>query len=189
MRTRRRQTRAGASFGSVMTGLVVSVGSMMLIGIAAGVTAYRLGIGAEDVEGASFATSIALGAAALIIQFLSYMWGGYTAGRMGRGSGALNGFLVTSVGLLLGGLFALATVLTGAVEGSQIPFPSELPFGGSDITRFGTMMGLASMAVMFLGGVLGGSLGERWHRALESRTEPNRTIDLRDQRAHEPTRT
>lgn len=189
MRARRHEISAGVSFGSVMTGLVVAVGSMMLIGIAAGITAYYLGIGADDVQGASLGTSIALGAAALMIQFLSYMWGGYTAGRMGRSAGALNGFLVPAVGLLLGGLTALTTVLTGTIDRSQIPFPSELPFGGSDIARFGTMMGLASMAVMFLGGVLGGTMGERWHRVLESGIQRERVIDLRDQRAHEPTRT
>lgn len=189
MRKRRDKISAGVSFGSVMTGLVVSVGSMMLIGIAAGVTAYYLGVGAQDVEDASVRTSVALGAAALIIQFLSYMWGGYTAGRMGRSAGALNGFLVPAVGLLLGGLTALATLMTGTIDRSQIPFPSEFPFGGSDITRFGTVLGLAAMAVMFLGGVLGGTMGERWHRAVESGTGPERTIDLRDQRINEPTRT
>ena len=50
----------------------------------------------------------------MIAQFLSYMWGGYTAGRMGRGAGLVNGFLVPVVALIVAAVVAAAVLVIGA---------------------------------------------------------------------------
>jgi hypothetical protein len=113
---------------------------------------------------------IGVGIALVVAQLLSYLWGGYTAGRMGRGAGLANGMLVPVAAIVV----ALLVLGIGAALGSQarvnLPFTmTELPLENQTIVNWGLGIGIASIAAMFLGGALGGLLGARWHSKLEER--------------------
>src|SRR5438105_15561579 len=90
-----RVVRGGAGIGAVVTGaLVVSAAAALLTSLAIAIASYvgykpyRLPLGGTRQVGLTVAIAAGLG---LLIAF---MWGGYAAGRMARGAGWLNGFLV-----------------------------------------------------------------------------------------------
>src|ERR687891_2296504 len=83
--------RGGVSLVAVLTGVVVAFGAVFLLSALVGgilaATGVETTVTADEAQEATLGAGIALVAA----MFLAYMWGGYTAGRMGRGAGAVNG--------------------------------------------------------------------------------------------------
>lgn len=165
------RVRGGLSFGAVLTGVVVSFGSLFLLSALVGGIMAATGVDAE--ESATEATrraGIGAGVAFVAAVFLSYIWGGYAAGRMARGAGAGNGLLVP-VGALIIGLIVIAIVnAMGAVATLNLPFnESQLPIQDESLVDFGRWVTIASLIAMFVGGVMGGVLGQAWHGKLERR--------------------
>jgi hypothetical protein len=111
---------------------------------------------------------IAGGIALLVVLFLAYLAGGYVAGRMARFDGVRQGIAVWVIGLLV--LAALAVL--GAVLGaeynvlSQLNLPS-IPLSGDTLTTAGIIAGIAALLVTLLGAIVGGKLGERYHRKVD----------------------
>ena len=102
--------------------------------------------------------------------FFSYLFGGYVAGRMARRSGALHGAAVFVLGVLLvAGAAALARQLGGADVAASNLRDLGVPTTASEWGDVATVAGLASLTAILLGGLLGGSLGERWHAKLLNR--------------------
>jgi hypothetical protein len=103
--------------------------------------------------------------------FLSYLWGGYTAGRMSRGAGIVNGLLVPLVALLVGALIGAVVWALGTTAQLNLPFATNrLPLEDTDYVIDWTLgLGAAALIAMFLGGIIGGLLGSRWHTKLERR--------------------
>ena len=86
--------RGGISVGGAATGALVVYAATLLFTLATravasyiGYQPYRLPIGGT--HGVALTATIGTGAGLL----LAFAWGGYTAGRMGRGRGWLNGLL------------------------------------------------------------------------------------------------
>lgn len=118
----------------------------------------------------TYRAGIAVTVGVVAVQFLSYLWGGYTAGRMARGAGAVNGLLVPLVMLVLG----TAALAVGASIGSgaEVNFGSlaaTLPVDRDVVVDAGMAMAAGSLLAMLLGGIIGGALGQRWHTRLEQR--------------------
>src|SRR5260370_204377 len=94
--------RGGTSIGAAVTGALGVYAAALLFVLAtravtsyAGYRPYLLPIGAT--HGAGLTAAAGIGAGLL----LAFAWGGYTAGRMGRGRGWLNGLLAAlAVGLI-----------------------------------------------------------------------------------------
>lgn len=111
-----------------------------------------------------------VGIGLLLAQFLSYLWGGYTAGRMARGSGTANGVLVPIAALvfvaILGTIIAAVTGAAAELDPSDV---QQLPLPLSRLTDIGTAVGVGLLLAMLGGGALGGWLGARWHTELENR--------------------
>lgn len=102
--------------------------------------------------------------------FLAYLFGGYVAGRMARRSGALHGAGVFLLGVLVAaGAAGLARLLGGDDVAASNLRDLGVPTTAAEWGEIATVAGLASLAAMLLGGVLGGSLGERWHAKLLAR--------------------
>ena len=104
------------------------------------------------------------------VLFLAYLFGGYVAGRMARRAGAINGFLVFVLGILLPILVALLVNLitdSDAILGNLRT--AGIPTTGSEWGEAGTVAGIASLVAIVLGPILGGILGERWHAKLVRR--------------------
>jgi len=189
------QARGGVAFGPILTGVVVAFGAMFLLSaIVAGVLA-SLGLLDTDVTaGDVIEVGIGAGIALVIAQFLSYLWGGYTAGRMARGAGVANGLLVPLVAILLAVLVGGIATALGADTNLNLPFSTnQLPTENGNLVDWGIWIGIASLVAMFLGGALGGGLGARWHTKLEHRVHdeeiPHREVDLRDRDAARSERT
>ncbi len=127
--------------------------------------------------------------------FLAYLFGGYTAGRMARRAGVAQGLGVFVLGILA----AVAIGFTVEAIAGQGTIADNLRDVGVPTTRdewtsVGTIAGIASLAAIFLGSLLGGVLGDRWHSKLMARaSDPTygpeaelrreaaaRDLDLRD---------
>lgn len=174
--------RGGVSFGPIITGVLVALGAMFLLSaIVAGVLA-SLGYLDDVTAGDALELGLGAGIALIVAQFLAYMWGGYTAGRMSRGAGAANGLLVPLFAILLVVVVGAIAALLGAETQLNMPFSANrLPVENDLLVEWGPAVGIATLVAMFLGGLLGGIAGARWHTRLERDAwEEERTYTTRD---------
>lgn len=178
--------RGGVAFGPILTGVVVAFGAMFLLSaIVAGVLASLGLIDANVTAGDVIEVGIGAGIALVVAQFLSYLWGGYTAGRMARGAGIANGLLVPLTAIVVAVLVGGIAAALGANTNLNLPFSTnQLPTENGNLVDWGVGIGIASLVAMFLGGALGGGMGARWHTKLENRTweetSARREVDLRE---------
>jgi hypothetical protein len=106
-----------------------------------------------------------------VLLLAAYVFGGYVAGRMARRSGALHGlatFVLAVAVAVAAGLFVRAL----AGEGTTTSFDVRdlgIPTTAAEWRDAGTIAGLVSLAVMLVGSLAGGVLGERWHTKLLAR--------------------
>jgi hypothetical protein len=185
------RARGGIGAGPVLTGVVVAFGSMFLLSALVGGVIAALGFADTNVtDGEAIEAGIGAGIALVVAQFLAYLWGGYAAGRMARGSGVANGLLVPLLALVVGVLVAAVASALGATANLNLPFTTnQLPVEEGNLVDWGVGVGIASVVAMFLGGALGGTMGVRWHSKLErsvAEEQTERQVDLRDDAA--PTR-
>lgn len=182
--------RGGVSGGAVFTGTVVAFGAMFLLSALVGGILTAIGFNAADVSNSeAIQAGIGAGIALVIAQFVAYLWGGYTAGRMARGAGLANGLLVPLVAILVAVAVGAVVASLGATANLNLPFStSRLPLENDFVVDWGLTISIAALAAMFLGGAVGGTLGSRWHTKLERRTleevpagDQERSVDLRDQ--------
>lgn len=102
--------------------------------------------------------------------FLAYLFGGYVAGRMARRSGAMHGVAVFVLGVLVvAGAAALIRALGGADVATDNLRDLGVPTTADEWGDIATIAGIASLAAMLVGALLGGVLGERWHAKLLNR--------------------
>jgi hypothetical protein len=155
---------------SVLAGILVAYGAFAVV---AGLTAavlralnLNVDVSGEDLRQAGTAGGIVLGA----VLFVSWFFGGYVAGRMARRAGTTQGLLVFVFGVFIA--IAAATVVEASgATGDVVRGLRNLgvPTSADQWRQIGTVAGIASLAGMFLGAVLGGTMGERWHTKLVHR--------------------
>ena len=164
---RQRRVFGGVKLGAAFFGWVTAVGMTVLLTL--GILALMFGVGivmntdpdtATDNAASNTAAVSILGAILLsVVVFGAFLCGGYVAARMARFDGLRQGVAVigwTVVGPLAGVLTALALDL-----GFRDVALSLLPNVATAVVLAG-VLGLASM-----GAVLGGLLGERYHRRVD----------------------
>ena len=161
--------RGGISLGGVLTGVVVTFGALFLLSALVGGIFATSDVNPTEL-GSRQEVGIGIGVGLVAAWFLSSMWGGYTAGRMGRGAGIVNGILVPLVVLIIGAIVATIVGALGSSANLNLPFrPAQLPTQGSALYDLSAGFGIAILAAMVVGGALGGGLGSRWHTKLERR--------------------
>jgi hypothetical protein len=162
--------RGGASLGGAVTGaLVVYAAGLLFVLVARGVASYAgyrpylLPIGGT--HGAGLIAAAGIGAGVLG----AFAWGGYTAGRMGRGRGWLNGLLAAlAVGLIgAAGLGAAALLRPGPGLDLRLHLPAGYPHIHFLVARW--VLAVSGTCLALLASVLGGTLGARFHTRLERR--------------------
>jgi hypothetical protein len=165
------RARGGVSFWSVLSGVLVAFGAFIVLSAIIGAILAASGVaegGIQSSEAGDAGLAVVIGL--IVAQFLAYMWGGYTAGRMARGSGVLNGLLVPILALIfvaaLGAIIAAVTGTSPEAAAADVN-TQALPLPLSDIGELATGLGIGLLAAMLLGGALGGGLGARWHTKLE----------------------
>ena len=123
---------------------------------------------ADDAADQADTIGIAGGIVMLVVLFLAYLAGGYVAGRMARFDGARQGIAVWIIGLLV----VLALAVAGLVFGSeynvlqQLDLP-RIPVDEGTATTGGIIALVAVLLVTLLGAILGGKLGDRFHRKVD----------------------
>lgn len=157
------------SFTSVIAGVLVAYGAFaVLLAIAAAITA-ALGIDTDLATDWERLGTIG-GLIVALILFLSYLFGGYVAGRMARRKGAMHGFLVAA--LAIGIVAAVAALARQAADTQGVVDNLRslgIPTTADEYGNAATVAGIASLAAILLGSLFGGTLGERWHGRLLSR--------------------
>lgn len=156
--------RGGFSLLSILTGLVVALAATALFGW---LTWLSLDYQNHDIHEVvrGEATWASAGAAAIMTMglFISYLWGGYTAGRMGITAGVANGLFVPLLTLFLVGGLGLYLVTVRELERLTL----DAGIGTLPLDANFTPMGIVAVVVMivaiFVAGIWGGVLGGRWH--------------------------
>ena len=160
------------SAASSLTGTVVAIA----------VTAVVLALAAAAVTGTTLETDlraeswrdagVAGGAILAVTLFVSFLFGGYAAGRMARRRGVLHGVMVFVTSLVaLAASVVVARLLTDADADTVLRNLRSVgvPTTGSEWRDVATVAGIVSLAAMLGGAALGGMWGERWHSRLMRR--------------------
>jgi hypothetical protein len=168
-----RATFGGIKWGAAFFGWLSANGlAVILVALlsAAGVAlGLARGVNTAD-EAAEQAGTLGIGGgiAVLVILFLAYLAGGYVAGRMSRFDGARQGLAVWLIGLVVVLVLAAAGAILGAEYNvlQQLNLP-RIPIDEGTATTAGIITLVAILLVTLLGAVLGGKLGERFHRKVD----------------------
>ena len=145
---------------------VVLVALLSAAGVALGLAQ---GVNTAD-EAAQQVETLGIGGgiAVLVVLFLAYLAGGYVAGRMARFDGARQGLAVWLVGLIIVIVLAAAGAILGArynvLKNLNLP---RIPVDEGTATTAGIITLVAILLVTLLGAVLGGKLGDRFHRRVD----------------------
>jgi hypothetical protein len=171
---REKDAFGGMKFGSCFFGWLAASGTaVLLVAVAAGVGA-ALGL-TQNVDVTSTATaqteSIGFlgGIVVLAIIFVSYLAGGYVAGRMARFNGLKQGLGVWLWAVIIAILVAVAGWLAGArfdIFAQLNSFP-RLPLNEGTLTMAGVIVAIGVVAVSLVGALLGGIAGMRYHRRVD----------------------
>jgi hypothetical protein len=164
-----------ASLVGMLTALSTTLILAGLIGAALGAVDYQTGL---EGDARDISTWSMIGGVAVLL--VAYVVGGWAAGRMARYDGARNGFATGIWTLILGGILAGL----GAWIGSDYDVfrNVDLPqwFSTDAFTTRAIISGVAAIAAMFAGGIIGGLWGEHYHRRAD------RTIATAPPRAGQP---
>ncbi|MGH9164791.1 MAG: hypothetical protein ACRDZW_04665 [Acidimicrobiales bacterium] len=158
------------SLGSVLAGTLVAYGAFAVLIAVAAAIAKGVGFDTDLTTDEWRRLGTAGGALVALVLLLSYFSGGYVAGRMARRAGSLHGFLVVAAGIAVAvgvaglvGVFTDGSTIVEDLRGTGVPTTAE---EWGDVA---TVAGIGSLAAMFVGSILGGMAGERWHAKLISR--------------------
>ncbi len=159
------------SLFGVLAGALVAYGAFVVLSAIASAigTAISDDIDLPNLNWEQLGIVSALIVAAVLL--VSYFFGGYVAGRMARRSGAINGLLVFVLSVLV--VLALTLLVNALVDNedaiAQNLRNAGIPTSSNEWGDTATVAGLASLAAMVVGAVLGGIVGERWHGKLTRR--------------------
>jgi hypothetical protein len=162
------RVRGGFSLGSVLTGWLVALSSNALFAVCIGQILVARGYELPRIVRADpFWASAGAGGALVVCTFLSYLWGGYTAGRMSRGAGFLHGVLVAILTILAGAVLGYLAVALRGVDALNVPFGvGNLPLD-ANLNSLGVGLTAAVALAILIGASWGGVMGARWHTKLE----------------------
>lgn len=171
----RRELAGDAGFGgfsvvSVLAGVLVAYGAFAILAGLATAVVGALGDSTDlttDWERLGTAGGIVVAALLLV----AYLFGGYVAGRMARRNGLVHGLGVAVLALAVVGVVAAlvrsASTSTDAIAANLRSL--GVPTTAAEYGQAATVAGIASLAAIVVGSLLGGVLGERWHGRLLAR--------------------
>jgi hypothetical protein len=175
---RQKAAFGGMKFGSCFFGWLTASGAAVLLAAIATGIGVALGL---SPNGGTLETSIGTspvltesvgwvgGIGLLAIVFLSYLAGGYVAGRMARFNGLKQGLGVWLWALIIAILAAGAGMLAGARIDifAQLNSLPRLPLTEGTVTTSGIILVVGVVAVSLAGAMLGGLAGMRYHRRVD----------------------
>jgi len=170
------------SFISVLAGALVAYGAFAVLAALIGALASAIGVNNDlsTNDWARLGTGSAIAAAVSLL--IAYLFGGYVAGRMARRAGLLNGLAVFLLAIVL--VAAVGALVASQADADAIRTNLRslgIPTSGSEWSDIGTLAGIASLAAMLIGALVGGALGERWHSKLTRRAVSGKYSPGRDE--------
>jgi uncharacterized membrane protein len=163
----------GIDTPAALMGMFAAFGVLVFLGalIAAGAGEIDYQLNAIDVDGNLQDVEVMGVAMALIIVFISFLLGGWAAGRMARYDGAKNGLGVALWTILLVAVFATLGALVGAEYNAfqQAGLPdwfSQLK--GDEVTLGAVLAAVLAVAAVVGSAMLGGHLGAAYHRKVDA---------------------
>jgi hypothetical protein len=161
----------GSSGGATFYGWLVAIGMIALLtGIVGAIAAaldYALTIDWNEAQG-NAGTAGTIGIASVVVLLLilaiAYYAGGAVAGRLARAHGALQGFGVWLIGVVVTAIVAVLAALAGSEYDvlNRMDLPS-VPIADQTLTTGGMVAVAAALVVTLVAAVLGGRSGR--HRA------------------------
>jgi hypothetical protein len=170
-RERQRRQYGGFNFGAAFFGWLVAIGIAALLTAllsAAGAAINLTEVSETDTEVSPEALSVGGAVLILVVLAISYFAGGYVAGRMSRFDGGRQGFGVWALAVVVAVLLAIA----GAIFGSEYNLFGELdlpriPIDEGTVATGAVITLLLVLALTALAAILGGKVGERYHRRVD----------------------
>ena len=168
---RRREEYGGFNFGAAFFGWLVATGlSVLLIAIlsAAGAAIGLTQLSETEARGSAETIGIVGGALLILVLAIAYYAGGYVAGRLSRFDGARQGLGAWLFGIVVTILIAVA----GAVLGSEYNILAKLelpriPVDEGSLSTGGLIaLGVVLLATL-IAAILGGKVGQRYHRKVD----------------------
>jgi hypothetical protein len=172
----------GVDFPASLVGMLTALATVVLlgglVGAAVGAIGYQTGLSGDDVEDISTASLIG----GLVVLFVSYLVGGWAAGRIARYDGARNGLMAGVWTLILAAILAGLGVWLG--DEYDVLANVDLPqwFNEDAVTTAAIVSGVIGAVTMLVGGLLGGLWGTRYHRLADETLLDAR--ELRDVDVH-----
>lgn len=169
VRRRQRDEFGGFAWGSAFFGWLTALGlgALLTALLAAAGAVLAISTTAENAAGEE-TIGIGAGIAFLVVMAISYFAGGYVAGRMARFDGARQGVAVVLWAILVAIILALVGVIGGSEYNvlSRLDLP-RIPIDEGSLATGGVIALVVSLLVMFVSAILGGKVGERFHRKVD----------------------
>lgn len=172
--SRQKDAFGGMKLGSCFFGWLTASGTAVLlaalvtgVGAALGLSrnVQEAGTSPAQTESVGFVGGILL----LAIIFVSYLAGGYVAGRMARFNGLKQGLGVWLWAVIIAIIAGLAGWLVGARFDilAQVNSLPRLPLSEGTLTTGGIIVAIGLVVVSLAGALLGGLAGMRYHRRVD----------------------
>lgn len=168
-----RERFGGGDLVASLVGMLAGLGTLVFLSalIAAGANSIDYQLNVINLEGQLDEASIVGLIVAAIVVFVSFIVGGFAAGRIARYDGGLNGF---GAGLWMVLLVAIFGALGAWVGTEYNAFNQEsLPnwvaqLDVEDLTTEAIVASAVLIAATLVGGFLGGRLGEIYHQKVDA---------------------
>jgi uncharacterized membrane protein len=156
-----------------LVGMFAGLGVLVFLGalLAAGADSIDFQLNLINEEGGLDEASILGLVVAAVVVFISFLVGGYAAGRMARYSGGLNGLGAGLWLILLVAVFAALGAWVGAEYNafSQLDLPNWFSQIDTDeLTTMAVMATVVMVAATLAGGYIGGRIGETYHTRVDA---------------------
>jgi hypothetical protein len=157
----------GIDFPASLVGMLTALAMLVLlgglIGAAVGAIGYQTGLNGNDVQDISVASLIG----GVVVLFVAYLVGGWTAGRIARYDGASNGLMTGIWTIVLAAILSALAYFFGTEY--DVFRNVDLPqwFDRDAVTTAAIVSGVVTIATMLIGGLLGGLWGSRYHRVAD----------------------
>ena len=184
-----RERFGGVDTPAAIMGMFAAIGVLtFLVGLfGAGSATIPFQLNAFDLDGNAVELAIGGVLIAVVVVFVSFLLGGWAAGRMARYDGGINGLATALWALLLVAIFGALGVWVGAEYNAfqRAGLPDWFSqFRGDDVTTLGIVAAILAIAAMFLGAYWGGKWGERYHERADAALTHQRAVD--DKVEHAP---
>ncbi|MFM9921304.1 hypothetical protein [Lacisediminihabitans sp. H27-G8] len=167
----------GMKFGSAFFGWLTATGTAVILTAVLAATGTAIGLGSTANTGqAADAASRNAGTIGLVggivlalILLVAYYCGGYVAGRMARFDGFKQGVAVWLWALIVAVVLAIAGLIAGSqfnILANLKSFP-RIPVNEGTLTVGSILTAVIALIISFIGAILGGLAGMRYHRRVD----------------------